>query len=108
MKKLLATTLGLVLATGAASALAGKQDRANLELCKADIEAYYGEGTRTRLRSIKRDDDDTHMRLMVNPQGGSNVVVVCSVAADGVSSLADGDGVALVASVSEETVSLVQ
>ena len=40
MKKLIATTLGVVLAAGAVSASAGSQDRENLAQCKADVKHY--------------------------------------------------------------------
>lgn len=107
MKKLVATTLGIILAAGAVSAFAGKKDQENLAQCKADVKSYYGDDTRMRLRSIKRGDGETHMRLMVSAAAG-NTLVVCSVDQNGASSLADGDGVALIASSDEETVSLAQ
>lgn len=107
MKKVLATTLGVILATGAVSALAGKADRESLAQCQADLDAYYGERTRVRLRSIKRLDSETQLRLMVTPgSGGSNQVVVCSVGTDGVTSLADRDGVALAPMNDEDAVSM--
>ena len=108
MKKVIVTTVGIMLAAGAASTFAAKQDRENLALCKADINAYYGENTRTRLRSIKRGADATHMRLMVNPKGGENTVVVCSISRDGASSLANGDGIALTPRGDEQKVSLAE
>lgn len=108
MKKVLVSSIGIILATGAVSAFAGKQDRENLAQCKADIESYYGDSTRTRLRSIKRSSGETHLRLMVNPKDGENTVIVCSVSSDGASSLATGDGVALSSSESEQKVSLAQ
>ncbi len=108
MKNLVATTLGVVLAAGAVSAFAGSQDRENLTQCKADVKSFYGEDTRMRLRSIKRSSGQSHLRLMVTPQGGDNTLVVCSVTRDGVSTLADRDGVALAAPVQEEKVSLAE
>jgi len=109
MKKVLATTLGVVLAAGAASALADRQDRAHLTQCKADIAAYYGEDTRMRLRSIRRAAGETHLRLTVTPDGGGNRVVVCSVSrGDGASSLADGDGMALAPLGDRRSLSLVE
>jgi len=92
---LLAGTLGLVLAGGTASALAGKEARDNLARCKADIAALHGDHTRMRLRSIKRGAADTQMRLMVTPRDGGNQVVICTVDRDGAVQLADRDGVAL-------------
>lgn len=108
MKKVIVTTLGILLATGAVSSFAAKQDRENLAQCKSDINAYYGEGTRTRLRSIKRETDATHLRLMVNPEGGKNTVVVCSVSPDGVSSLETRDGIALTLPTKEQKVSVAE
>ncbi|MDA8962311.1 hypothetical protein N9H37_03050 [Congregibacter sp.] len=105
MKKIIVSTIGIILAAGAVSAFAGKADRENLAQCKADIESYYGESTRTRLRSIKRSSGETHLRLMVNPKDGENTVIVCSVGNDGASSLANGDGVALTAPIAEQKVS---
>ena len=107
MKKLVVSALGVVLATSAVSAFAGKKDQENLAQCKADVKAYYGEDTRMRLRSIKRSSGETHLRLMVGADSG-NTLVVCSVSRDGISSLADSEGVALVAPATEEKVSLAQ
>ncbi|MEM7691061.1 MAG: hypothetical protein AAF194_01265 [Pseudomonadota bacterium] len=107
MKKLIATVLGVALSAGAVSAFASKEDRQNLTQCKADVESYYGDKTRVRLRSIKRSAGETHLRLMVNPKGGENTVVVCSVARDGATSLADREGVALAPITDEQKVSLV-
>ena len=94
-KKILAGTLGIILATGAVSALAGKEDRENLAQCKADIGALYGDNTRMRLRSIKRGAAATQLRLMVTPRDAGNLVVVCSVDREGTVHLADRDGIAL-------------
>ncbi|MEM1188621.1 MAG: hypothetical protein AAGI72_08850 [Pseudomonadota bacterium] len=106
MKKILATTLGVLLALGAVSALAGKQDRENLEHCKADINVLYGDGTRVRLRSIKREETRTELRMMVTPRGAGNQVVVCAVSPDGSTQLSDRAGIALRASEAADTVSL--
>jgi hypothetical protein len=105
MKKIIASSLGIVLAASAVSAFAGKEDRENLAQCKADIESYYGESTRTRLRSIKHTAGETHMRLRVKPQGGENTIIVCSISREGTSSLADGEGVALSGQSTEQKVS---
>ena len=107
MKKLIATVLGVALSAGTVSAFASKEDRQNLTQCKADVKTYYGDKTRVRLRSIKRSGGESHMRLMVNPKGGENTLVVCSVGRDGVTSLADRDGVALAPMSDEQKVSLV-
>ena len=106
MKKVLASTLGVIIAASAVSAFAGKGDRENLAQCKSDIESYYGERTRTRLRSIRHSSGESHLRLMVRPRGGENTVIVCSVSRDGASSLATDDGVALNKSGPQEKVSL--
>lgn len=95
MQKLISAILGTILIFSAASALAGKQDRLALEQCKADLNVLYGDSTRVRLRSIKRDDEETDFRLMVKAGGGGNHVVICTVSSDGVSRLADQDGMAL-------------
>ena len=105
MKKIIVSTLGIILAAGAVSAFAGKQDREHLAQCTADIKSYYGDGTRTRLRSIKRSSGETHLRLMVNPRDGENTVVICSVGNSGASSLATKDGVALTTPAAEQKVS---
>ena len=84
MKKILATTLGVILATGAVAALADRQDRAS------------------------RSAGETHMRLTVTPESGGRRVVVCSVSRDGASSLADRDGVALAPPSEGQTVGLVE
>jgi hypothetical protein len=95
MHRIITVTLGVLLATGAAGALAGKQERVALAQCKADVDALYGDDVRTRLRSIRHRKDETDFRLMVTPGSGGNRVVVCTVGRDGVSSLADKDGMAL-------------
>jgi hypothetical protein len=108
VKKILATMLGVILATGAVSALADRQDRANLAQCKADIGAYFGEDTRARLQGIKRSHGETHMRLIVTPESGSNRLVICSVSRDGASSLADRHGVAVAPLGDGQAVSLIE
>ena len=108
MKKIITMTVGVVLAASALSAFAGNPDRENLAQCKADVKSYYGEDTRLRLRSIKRSSGETHMRMMVKPAAGENTLVVCSVGRDGVSSLADSEGVALALPAAEQKVSLAQ
>ena len=108
MKKMIATTLGVVLAAGAVSAFAGKDDRENLAQCKADVKAYYGDQTRMRLRSIKQRSGESHLTMMVTPKGGNNTVVVCAVDRDGMSSLATRDGVALTPVADEQKVSLAE
>lgn len=109
MNKVIIMSLGVLLATGAVSALAGKEDRQQLTACKADIVALYGDGTRSRLRSIMRDEEGTAMRIMVRPASGNNELVVCTSMGDGLNSLTDRDGVALAApGNAEETVSLAE
>jgi hypothetical protein len=108
MQKILTTSLGVLLMAGAVSAFADKQDRENLAACKEGINAYYGDDARTRLRSIKRSSGESQFRLMVNPRGGSNTVVVCAVDDEGALRLQNGDGVALVKESSEQAVSLVE
>jgi hypothetical protein len=104
-KTLLASTLGLILATGTAAALADRQDRENLSQCKAGITALYGDNTRTRLRSIKRGAADTEMRIMVTPRAAGNQVVICSVDRNGSVRLADRDGIALLTAADTATLS---
>lgn len=106
MKKILATTLGVLLATAAVSAFADKVDRENLAQCKTDIKTHFGEGTRSRLRSIKRTDGEAHMRLMVKPGGGKNRLIVCSVSGDSSAVLTDKEGLSLVAPSGEATVTM--
>ena len=104
MKKIIATTLGVLLSATAASAFADKQDRENLAQCTQDIKSYYGKSAQTRLRSIKRNGDESRFRLMVNPEGSGNTVVICAVSSDGVLRLENREGVALVNTSSEQTV----
>jgi hypothetical protein len=109
MNKVLVTTIGVVLATGAVSAWAGKEDRQQLAECKAEIVEHFGEGTRTRLRSIQRGRDGTAMRILVRPADGENEVVVCTEEGDGRYRLTDREGIALVQpAAAEERVSLAQ
>lgn len=96
MNKVLVTTLGVILATGAVSAFAGKAERAQLEQCQADIVAHYGKGTRSRLSKITRGDDGMSMRLLVRPANGANLPVVCTEVGEGSYSLTDEAGVALI------------
>ena len=106
MHRIITLTLGVLLATGAAGAFAGKQDRVALAQCKADVDAIYGDDARTRLRSIRHRKDETDFRLMVTPGSGGNRVVVCTVSRDGASSLADKDGMALHPEDGSQTVSM--
>lgn len=105
MKRIIATTLGVILTTATLSAFAAKQDRESLAQCKADITSHFGDGTRTRLRSIKRTVGETHLRIMVRQAAGNNALIVCSVSKDGVSSLADRDGIALAEVRNEQKIS---
>ena len=96
MNKVIVTILGVLLATGAASALAGSGDREQLAQCKALVSAHFGDEARTRLRSIRTRADGTHMRLNVTPEGGERQSIVCTQDDQGLS-LTTPEGVALVA-----------
>jgi len=96
MKKVMYMTLGVLLATGAASALAGSGDREQLAQCKELVGAHFGEDARTRLRSIRTRADGTHMRISVRPVAGEKQTIVCTRNDDGLS-LNTRDGVALMA-----------
>lgn len=108
MNKLILSAIGITLATGAVSAFAAKGDSEKLAQCRADIVAYYGEDTRARMSKIRRSVGETHMRFKVTPVNADGTVIVCSIAKDGTSSLANRDGVALTAQTDEQKVSLSQ
>ena len=108
MKKVIATTLGVLLAASAVSAFAGKSDSESLAQCKADVAAYYGDDARVRLNSIKQRSGITHLRLKVTPKDSSSASINCAIDRDGVSSLTTRDGVALTPASTEQKVSLAQ
>jgi hypothetical protein len=108
MNKFIVMTLGVLLSAMAVSAFAAQDDRENLAQCKADINAYYGDETRTRLRSIRQRSGEAELRLMVTTKGSSNTLVVCRVTSEGISRLENGDGVALVPTGKAPVVSLVE
>lgn len=108
MKKVIATTLGVVLAASAVSAFAGKSDRESLAQCKADVTAYYGDDARVKLNSMKQRSGITHLRLKVIPSDSDSAVINCAIDRDGVSSLTTRDGVALTPVSDEQKVSLAQ
>lgn len=108
MKKVIATTIGVLLATATLSAFAAKEDRENLAQCKAELQSYYGEGTRSRLRNIRKVSGDTRLRLTVKPAAGQSTVVLCWVSKDGTSNLTNSEGVALLPQGAEQKVSAIQ
>lgn len=95
MKKVTVTLVGVVMAGLAVSAMAAKQDRAHLAQCKADIQAVYGEETRTKLKGVKNGRSGTSMRIQTIPAAGESMVLTCTVDRDGVSNLMNSEGVAL-------------
>jgi hypothetical protein len=110
MNKVLVTTLGVILVTGAVSTWAGKEERLQLEQCEADIVEHYGKGTRTRLRSVSRGDDGISMRILVRSAQGGNEAVVCTADINGLNTLMSSDGVSLAPTVvaGEEQVTLAE
>ena len=95
MKKVIVTLVGVVMAGLAVTAMASKQDRQQLAQCKADIQAVYGEGVRTKLKGVKNGLSGTSMRIQTIPAGGESRVLTCTLDRDGVSSLTNSDGIAL-------------
>lgn len=106
MNKVIVTVAGVLLATGAATALAGSGDSEQLAQCKALVSTHFGDDARTRLRSVRSRADGTHMQLSVKPGDGSRHRLICSRDDQGIS-LTTRDGVALVpAADAPQTVSL--
>jgi hypothetical protein len=105
MNKVIVTTIGVLLATAAVSASAGREYRQQLTQCKADIAAHYGAEARTRLRSIKRGQDGTTMRLLVMPAVADSEVVLCVGDGAGPNLLTDRDGIALAPAAAAEQIS---
>lgn len=106
MRKLILTIVGVVLTTSAVSVFAAKQDRENLEQCKAEITRYYGDRTRMRLRSVSRGEGTMELRIMATPRNGANALIACAIGADGVVTLRDQEGMALLPIRGDEALSL--
>ena len=97
MKMFRRVTIGMVLAGVALPSMAGSLDREHLAQCKSELKRVYGEDTRMKLKSIKRNRNGNKMRIQaVNPDGGSELTT-CWVDGDGITNMRDHDGVALVA-----------
>ncbi|QIB64660.1 hypothetical protein [Kineobactrum salinum] len=94
MKAIAALTTALVVAGSALAAQAARDDSRHLVLCKSEVETALGEGSRSKLLTIKRRRGPDELRLKVVPEQGGSMVVRCSVS-DGRVQLFDRDGVAL-------------
>jgi hypothetical protein len=95
MKKVVITTVGVLLAGLAVGAMASKQDRENLAQCTSSIEALYGEDARTKLKGVKNSRSGSTMRIKTIPAEGESLLVSCLVDREGGITLTDSDGVAL-------------
>ena len=108
MHRILITTIGVVLVSGAVSAFAGQAERDQLTACRAAIAEHFGDGTYTHLRRVRRGISKTELRILARAASravallkrsrascGGNAVVVCTARHDGALLLRDRDGLAL-------------
>ncbi|MBT4522090.1 MAG: hypothetical protein HOC23_18990 [Halieaceae bacterium] len=95
MNKLVALTMGLVMAGATLPAFASSSDNEYLGQCKAGLKAIYGEDTRLKLKSIKRSRAGNQFRIKAIPAQSSSLLVTCWVDDQGKTNLVDKNGVAI-------------
>ena len=95
MKKLMVTVIGVVFAGSAVTAMASKSDKEQLSQCSANIEAVFGEETRTKLKGIKRGRSGNTLKIQTIPAGAEGQTVKCWVDREGEVTLLDSEGVAI-------------
>lgn len=88
-------TIGMVLAGVAIPSLAANMDREHLTQCKSELKRVYGEDSRMKLKSIKRNRNGNQMKIQAVIPDGENHMTTCWVDRDGVINIVDQDGVAL-------------
>jgi hypothetical protein len=94
MKTIAALTMALVVTGSTLAAQAAGDDSRHLVLCKSEVDTVLGEGSRSKLVTIKRRRGPDELRLKVVPEQGDSLLVSCSVT-EGRAQLFDRDGVAL-------------
>lgn len=94
MKMFRRITIGMVLAGVAGPALAVSNDRDHLALCKSELKKVYGEDTRLKLKSIKKQRGGNKMRIQSIVDGAS-YMATCTVDREGGITVLDKDGLAL-------------
>ena len=95
MKLITGITLALSLSAMGMSATAADHDSENLALCKADLKGMFGPDTGLKLKSLSRRRSGDQLRIRVAPAEGDAQTVTCVVDREGVTSLLNSDGVAL-------------
>jgi hypothetical protein len=83
MKKFTTITLAAILAGGALSVQAAGQDNRELNLCKAELLAYYGEETELMLVDKRRNPYGTRMRMAVRLDADNAYFATCWVPREG-------------------------
>ena len=91
MKMFRRITIGMVLAGVAGPSMAAGAD---LALCKSELKNIYGEDTRLKLKSIKKQSSGNKMRIQSIVEGGS-YMATCWVDKEGDINVLDKEGVAL-------------
>jgi hypothetical protein len=94
MKMFRRITIGMVLAGVAGPSIAAGADREDLALCKSELKKIYGEDTRLKLKSIKKQSSGNKMRIQSIVDGGS-YMATCWVDKEGDINVLDKEGVAL-------------
>lgn len=97
MKMFRRITIGMVLAGVASPSFAGSVDREDLAQCKAALKKVYGEESRMKLKSLKRQRGGDHMRIQAITNSGEDYINNCWVDDEGGVNLEDSQGMALVA-----------
>ena len=94
MKMFRRVTIGMVLAGVAGPSMAAGADREDLSLCKSELKKIYGEDTRLKLKSIKKQSSGNRMRIQSIVESGS-YMATCWVDKEGDINVLDKEGVAL-------------
>ncbi|MFT4824241.1 MAG: hypothetical protein ACJAUG_002221 [Halioglobus sp.] len=95
MKMFRRVTIGMVLAGVAAPSMAASStDNDHLALCKSELKRIYGEDTRLKLKSIKKQRGGNQMRIQ-SVVDGLSAMSTCWIDREGGINLLDHEGVAI-------------
>jgi hypothetical protein len=90
MKTLTTLALSVALSTGAFSLQAAEQADQDVAICKAELQAYYGEETELNLVERRRNQHGTRMRVAARLDADNSYFASCWVPRNDISGFEDG------------------
>jgi phosphotransacetylase len=91
MKTLTTLALSVALSTGAFSLQAAEQADQDVAICKAELQARYGQDTELNLVERRRNQHGTRMRVAARLDADNSYFATCWVARDDISGFEGGD-----------------